>query len=74
MIFMSAVTQTLHSEEEYLIMEEKSDYKSEYFKGEIFMMAGATPDQRKSIHRNWISSQKEKVLSQLFQRSANSHS
>ena len=47
MIFMSAVTQTIHSEEAYLVMEEKSDYKSEYFKGEIFMMAGATPDHNR---------------------------
>ncbi|MCF0056718.1 Uma2 family endonuclease [Dyadobacter sp. CY356] len=44
---MSAVTQTIHSEEDYLALEEKSDYKSEYFKGEIFMMAGATPNHNR---------------------------
>ena len=44
---MSAVTQTIYSEEDYLILEKKSDYKSEYFKGEIFMMAGATPNHNR---------------------------
>ncbi|MEO6684764.1 MAG: Uma2 family endonuclease [Dyadobacter sp.] len=45
---MSAVTQTIHySEEDYLVLEEKSDYKSEYFRGEIFMMAGATPNHNR---------------------------
>ena len=29
---------------EYLGMEEKTDYKSEYYNGEIFAMAGGTPD------------------------------
>ena len=29
---------------EYLAMEEVADYKSEYFKGEIFAISGGTPD------------------------------
>lgn len=39
---MSAVAQTTYSEEEYLQMEVKADSKSEFFRREIFMMAGAT--------------------------------
>lgn len=31
----------LYSEEEYLALERKAEFKSEYFAGEIFMMAGA---------------------------------
>lgn len=30
--------------EEYLALEDKADYKSEYFNGEIFAMAGSTPE------------------------------
>jgi Uma2 family endonuclease len=44
---MSALTQTIHSEENYLALEMKADYKSEYFRGEIFMMAGATPNHNR---------------------------
>jgi Uma2 family endonuclease len=44
---MSALTQTIHSEEGYLALEMKADYKSEYFRGEIFMMAGATPNHNR---------------------------
>ncbi|WP_229213902.1 Uma2 family endonuclease [Dyadobacter psychrotolerans] len=44
---MSAVAQTLYSEEDYLQMETKAGYKSEYFRGEIFMMAGGTPNHNR---------------------------
>jgi Uma2 family endonuclease len=44
---MLALTQTIHSEEGYLALEMKADYKSEYFRGEIFMMAGATPNHNR---------------------------
>lgn len=41
---MTAVAQTTYTEKEYLQMEAKADYRSEYFRGEIFMMAGGTPN------------------------------
>lgn len=44
---MSAVPQTTYSEEEYLNLEEKATYKNEYFRGEIFMMAGGTPNHNR---------------------------
>ena len=44
---MSAVPQTLYSEEDYLLIENKASYKSEYFRGEIFMMAGGTPNHNR---------------------------
>lgn len=44
---MSAVAQTIYTEEDYLLMEEKANYKSEYFRGEIFMMAGGTPNHNR---------------------------
>lgn len=44
---MPAVPQTIYSEEEYLNLEEKATYKSEYFRGEIFMMAGGTPNHNR---------------------------
>ncbi|NIJ55359.1 Uma2 family endonuclease [Dyadobacter arcticus] len=44
---MSAVAQTTYSESDYLLMEEKASYKSEYFRGEIFMMAGGTPSHNR---------------------------
>lgn len=42
---MSAQTapQQLFTIEEYLEREEKAEYKSEYYKGEIFAMAGGSP-------------------------------
>lgn len=39
---MSAQPQTYYSPEQYLEIERKAPYKSEYFRGEIFAMAGAT--------------------------------
>ncbi len=38
---MTAQPQKIYSEEEYLEMEREADYKSEYYRGEIFAMAGA---------------------------------
>lgn len=44
---MPAATQTIYSETDYLQMEEKAEYKSEYFRGEVFMMAGGTPNHNR---------------------------
>ncbi len=38
---MSAIPKTKITPEEYLEMERKAEYKSEYFNGEVFAMAGA---------------------------------
>ena len=38
---MTAQPQKIFSQDEYLEMEREADYKSEYFQGEIFAMAGA---------------------------------
>ena len=38
---MTAQPQKIYSEEEYLEMERAADYKSEFYRGEIFAMAGA---------------------------------
>lgn len=39
---MSAQPQTYYTAEQYLEIERKAPYKSEYFRGEIFAMVGAT--------------------------------
>ncbi|WP_221394119.1 Uma2 family endonuclease [Dyadobacter sp. NIV53] len=39
---MTAQPQKTYSQEEYLEMEREADYKSEYYRGEIFAMAGAS--------------------------------
>ncbi len=36
-----------HTREEYLAMEEAAEYKSEYYRGEIFAMAGASLDHNR---------------------------
>jgi Uma2 family endonuclease len=41
---MSAIAKPLISEEEYLELERKALHKSEFFKGEVFQMAGATKE------------------------------
>jgi Uma2 family endonuclease len=42
---MSAQPQTAYiTPEEYLALERKAEYKSEYFEGEIFAMSGASPE------------------------------
>ena len=38
---MTAQPQKYYTEEEYMELEREADYKSEYFQGEIFAMAGA---------------------------------
>ena len=44
---MPTATQTIYTEREYFQIEEKASYKSEYFRGEIFMMAGGTPNHNR---------------------------
>ncbi|MCE7069661.1 Uma2 family endonuclease [Dyadobacter sp. CY327] len=44
---MIAQTIKMYSEQEYLELERKADYKSEYYKGEIFAMAGASPNHNR---------------------------
>jgi Uma2 family endonuclease len=39
---MSAQTIKMYSQEEYLELERAADYKSEYYRGEIFAMSGAS--------------------------------
>ena len=41
---MSAAPQIKFSEEEYLAMERESDIKHEFYRGEIFAMAGSSPN------------------------------
>ena len=40
---MSALPKRYFTQEEYAMLEEKADYKSQYVAGEIFAMAGAQP-------------------------------
>ena len=40
---MAALQQTYYTPEQYLEMEEKAEFKSEYVSGQIFAMAGASP-------------------------------
>lgn len=46
---MAAITKTIISEKEYLEDERKSLHKSEYYKGEIFAMAGASKTHNKIV-------------------------
>jgi Uma2 family endonuclease len=39
---VSALSKTLLTEEQYLELERKAEYKSEYYEGEIFAMSGAS--------------------------------
>ena len=41
---MSSQPKTFFTPEEYLQLERKAEFKSEYFQGEIFAMAGASPN------------------------------
>ena len=45
---MSAIPKTKLTPEEYLEMERKAEFKSEYFNGEVFMMAGARRNYNKA--------------------------
>lgn len=46
---MPAISKTLLSQEEYLELERQALNKSEYYKGEIFAMAGATKEHNKIV-------------------------
>ncbi len=46
---MSAIAKTVISESEYLELERKALSKSEYYKGEVFVMAGATKEHNKIV-------------------------
>ena len=46
---MSTVPKRYYSAAEYLALERKATYKSEYLRGEIFAMAGASPDHAKIV-------------------------
>jgi Uma2 family endonuclease len=44
---MIAQTIKMYSEKEYLELEREAEYKSEYYQGEIFAMAGASPNHNR---------------------------
>ncbi len=44
---MTAVAQKIYTDQEYLQIEIAASYKSEFFRGEIFMMAGGTPNHNR---------------------------
>lgn len=44
---MTAQTIKMYSEKEYLELEREAEYKSEYYRGEIFAMAGASPNHNR---------------------------
>mgnify|MGYP002777678290 CR=1 FL=1 len=44
---MNAPPKSHYTPEEYLELEREADYKSEYYEGEIFMMAGGTPNHNR---------------------------
>lgn len=46
---MAAIAKSFISETEYLEIERKAEFKSEYHKGEIFAMAGATKEHNKIV-------------------------
>ncbi len=46
---MSAITQLKVTEQEYLELERKAFEKSEYYRGEVFAMAGATKEHNKIV-------------------------
>ena len=46
---MSAIPKTKLTPEEYLEMERKAEFKSEYFAGEVFVMAGARRNHNKIV-------------------------
>ena len=43
------IPKTLITEDQYLELERKADHKSEFYKGEIFAMAGATKEHNKVV-------------------------
>ena len=44
---MTAIKKPYLSEKEYLETERKASFKSEYYKGEVFAMPGATKEHNK---------------------------
>jgi len=52
---MSAIPKQRFTEAEYLAMESASEFKHEYFQGEIFAMSGASPEHDR-IFRNTLTS------------------
>ncbi|MEO6282547.1 MAG: Uma2 family endonuclease [Dyadobacter sp.] len=44
---MTAQTIKMYSEKEYLELEREAEYKSEFYRGEIFAMAGASPNHNR---------------------------
>ncbi len=50
---MVALPQKYYSPEEYLALEELADYRSEYYRGEIFAMAGGSANHNR-IARNLV--------------------
>ncbi len=50
---MVAKPQKYHSPEEYLALEETAEYRSEYYRGEIFAMAGGSANHNR-IARNLL--------------------
>jgi Uma2 family endonuclease len=46
---MIAQTIKMYSEKEYLELEREAEYKSEYYQGEIFAMAGASPNHNRIL-------------------------
>jgi len=50
---MSAIPKTLLSAEDYLASERKSEFRHEYYKGEIFQMSGASRSHNLLV-TNWV--------------------
>ncbi|MCF0053802.1 Uma2 family endonuclease [Dyadobacter sp. LJ53] len=46
---MTAQAIKMYSEKEYLELEREAEYKSEYYRGEIFAMAGASPNHNRIL-------------------------
>ena len=46
---MASIPKMLLSEEEYLIQERSAEYKSEYYNGEVFVIAGALKEHNKIV-------------------------
>jgi Uma2 family endonuclease len=57
---MSSPVQSLYTPEQYLAMERKATYKSEYINGQILAMAGA------SVQRNTITANLVRALGNQF--------
>jgi hypothetical protein len=49
---MSAIPRRFFDEEDYLTREEMSPFKNEYYRGEIFAMAGTPLTDKRQYHGN----------------------